>query len=41
MSDLTDIKHKLGLGDDGLAGLGHNIITAPIEELVKWARRRS
>ena len=41
MADLSDIKHKLGLGDDGLAGLGHNIITAPIEELVKWARRRS
>ena len=41
MADLSDIKHKLGLGDDGLAGLGHNIITAPVEELVKWARRRS
>ena len=41
MPDLSDIKHKLGLGDEGLAGLGHNIITAPIEELVKWARRRS
>ena len=41
MADLTDVKHKLGLGDDGLAGLGHNIITAPIEELVKWAWRRS
>ena len=41
MPDLSDVKHKLGLGDDGLAGLGHNVITAPIEELVKWARRRS
>ena len=30
MADLTDVKHKLGLGDDGLAGLGHNIITAPV-----------
>jgi NADH-quinone oxidoreductase subunit B len=27
--------------DQGLEGLDHNIITAPIEELVKWARVRS
>ena len=27
--------------DQGLEGLDHNIITGPIEELVKWARVRS
>ena len=37
MADVHDLKQKLGLGDAGLAGLGHNIFTAPIEELVKWA----
>ena len=31
---------KIGL-DDGLESLNHNFITAPLEELVKWARRRS
>jgi len=42
MADLDEIKAKLPLGlDDGLAGLSHNVFTAPIEELVKWARRRS
>jgi NADH-quinone oxidoreductase subunit B len=30
-----------GVLDDGLEGLNHGIFTAPIEELVKWARRRS
>ncbi|MFT5530307.1 MAG: NADH-quinone oxidoreductase subunit B [Candidatus Poriferisodalaceae bacterium] len=40
MPDIDDFKHKIGL-DDGLAGLSHNVFTAPIEELVKWARRRS
>jgi NADH-quinone oxidoreductase subunit B len=27
--------------DDGLAGLQHNFITGRLEDLVKWARRRS
>ena len=27
--------------DDGLAGMTHNVITARIEDLVKWARSRS
>ena len=27
--------------NEGLAGLDHNIITGPVEELVKWARVRS
>jgi NADH-quinone oxidoreductase subunit B len=27
--------------DDGLAGLQHNFITGSLEDLVKWARRRS
>ena len=31
---------KIGL-DDGLESLNHNFMTAPLEELVKWARRRS
>ena len=42
MADLDEIKAKLPLGlDDGLAGLSHNVFTAPIEELEKRARRRS
>lgn len=36
----SGLRSKLGIGD-GLAGLRHNVFTAPIEELVKWARRRS
>ena len=27
--------------DDGLAGIQHNIVTARVEDLVKWARSRS
>jgi NADH-quinone oxidoreductase subunit B len=27
--------------DDGLGGLAHNVVTARIEDLVKWARSRS
>jgi NADH-quinone oxidoreductase subunit B len=27
--------------DDGLAGLQHNFVTGRLEDLVKWARRRS
>ncbi len=27
--------------DDGLAGLDHNVITAPLEKLVNWSRARS
>ena len=27
--------------DDGLGGLGHNFITARVEDLVKWSRSRS
>lgn len=41
MADISDLKRKIGLGDDGLAGLGHSVFTAPIADLVKWARRRS
>ena len=40
MAGIDDLKSRLGI-DDGLAGLGHNVFTAPVEELVKWARRRS
>jgi len=29
------------IGDDGLGGLGHNILTGRIEDLVLWARKRS
>ncbi len=35
MGLITDV------ADDGLAGLDHNFLTAPIEELVKWSRARS
>ncbi|MFM9138367.1 MAG: NADH-quinone oxidoreductase subunit B, partial [Actinomycetota bacterium] len=27
--------------DDGLAGLEHNLLTARIEDLIKWSRSRS
>lgn len=30
-----------GFMDKGLEGLEHNVLTGPIEELVKWARARS
>ena len=30
-----------GFLDKGLEGLSHNFVTAPLEELVKWARARS
>jgi NADH-quinone oxidoreductase subunit B len=29
------------VADDGLAGLGHNVLTGRLEDLVRWARKRS
>jgi NADH-quinone oxidoreductase subunit B len=38
--NIDDFGAKIGL-DDGLESLNHNFVTAKIEDLVKWARRRS
>ena len=35
MGALSDV------GSDGFEGLGHNVITAPLEKLVNWSRARS
>jgi NADH-quinone oxidoreductase subunit B len=40
MGAVDEMKDKVGLSD-GLEGLQHNFLTAPLEELVKWARYRS
>ncbi len=40
MAGVDGLKSKLGLSE-GLEGLQHNVLTAPLEELVKWARYRS
>jgi NADH-quinone oxidoreductase subunit B len=40
MAGVDKLKSTIGL-DDGLASLSHNFFTARIEDLVKWARRRS
>lgn len=40
MATISDFKSRFDL-DDGLAGLGSSFFTAPVEELVKWARKRS
>jgi NADH-quinone oxidoreductase subunit B len=31
----------MGFADEGLAGLGHNFLTARVEQLANWARARS
>jgi len=36
-----DSESGRGVLDDGIAGLEHNVITARIEDLVKWSRARS
>jgi NADH-quinone oxidoreductase subunit B len=40
MAGVDKLKSTIGL-DDGLESLSHNFFTARIEDLVKWARRRS
>jgi NADH-quinone oxidoreductase subunit B len=30
-----------GIGDQGIGGLEHNVLTAPIEKLINWSRARS
>ena len=31
----------MGLKDEGFEGLGHNALTAKLEDIVQWARARS
>ena len=41
MGLFQDNESGRGVLDDGIAGLEHNLITARVEDLVKWSRARS